>query len=63
MDAILLLQHGRYREEKKLKLFLQADGREVWSLVAAGLTIFFHTDTSGDIYVYWVSFRSKLRPQ
>jgi hypothetical protein len=62
VDAILLLQHHRYREERKLKVLLLADGREVWSLVASGLTVFFHTEKSGDIYVYWVSFRSKLRP-
>jgi hypothetical protein len=62
VDAVILLQHHRYREEKKVKLNLEIDGYEIWALSRARLWVFFHTAKSGDIYIHWVSQSSKVRP-
>jgi hypothetical protein len=61
VDAIILLQHHRYREEKKSKLNLEVNGLEVWALGSSKLTVFFHTEKNGNIYVHWVALRTKFQ--
>lgn len=62
VDAIILLQHNRYREETKARLNAEISGFEVWMLRAPKLSVIFHTYGDGNIYVHWVSRRSRFRP-
>jgi hypothetical protein len=61
-DAITLLENDYYREQNKLDLNLVEQGFSLYSLVVGGVWFGFHEDHNGDIYVDWISLRSRFRP-
>ena len=61
-EAISLLEDTKYREQNKIDLVLIEEGYKIWSLVVGRVWLAFHEDNYPDIYVVWVSLRSRFRP-
>jgi len=60
-DAVLLLEDDIYREQNKLGLNLVEGGFNIYSLIVGIVWFGFHKDTDEDVYVDWVSLRSRFR--
>jgi hypothetical protein len=61
-DTISLLEDENYREQNKIDLCLVAEGYMIWSLVVGEVWLAFHRGTHTDIYIDWLSIRSRFRP-
>lgn len=61
-EAISLLEDAKYREQNKVDLVLVEEGYKIWSLVVGRVWLAFHGGNNPDIYVVWVSLRSRFRP-
>jgi len=61
-DTITFLENAKYREQNKVDLNLVEEGYKIWSLVMDRVWLAFHEDNLPDIYVVWMSLRSRFRP-
>lgn len=61
-EAISLLEDTKFREQNKVDIVLVEEGYKIWSLVVGRVWLAFHEDNYPDIYVVWVSLRSRFRP-
>jgi hypothetical protein len=60
--VISLLEDTKYREQNKVDLALIEEGYKIWSLVVGRVWLAFHEDNYPDMYVVWMSLRSRFRP-
>jgi len=60
--AISLLGNDDYRNQNKLNLNLVERGFNIYSLLVGRIWLAFYEDSSGDVWVDWVSLRSRFRP-
>jgi hypothetical protein len=59
-DAVIFLEHNRYREETKANLHLKVNGDAVWAINKDNLLLAFTRD-SNNICIEWVTLISKFR--
>lgn len=61
-DAISLLGNDDYRNQNKLNLNFTERGFSIYSLLVGRVWLAFHEDSKGDVWIDWVSLRSRFRP-
>jgi hypothetical protein len=59
-DAVIFLEHNRYREETKANLYLKVNGDDVWAINKDHLWLAFTRDNN-NICIEWVTVISKFR--
>jgi hypothetical protein len=60
-DAVIFLQHSRYREETKIDLNLIINGDAIWALTKNNLWVAFSKEGNREIRIEWVSLISRFR--
>ena len=59
--AVSYLEDDIYRKQNKLDLNLIEEGFQIYSLIIGNVWLGFHEGDDGDVWVDWVSLRSRFR--
>lgn len=59
--AVSYLENDVYREQNKIDLNLIEEGFQIYSIIIGSVWLGFHADDNGNVWVDWVSLRSRFR--